>query len=67
MNFDIREQFTPRKRAYLLLNKYPLDYVKMTINGFIKQYRKMDEIYLLDYWNDVAIEVKEIITKKEDK
>jgi len=61
MKYTLNEQFTPIERAYLLLNKYPIDYVKFTINGLIYKTRKNNETEDCNYWNDVAIEIKKII------
>ena len=61
MAHNLYEQMEPRKRAFLILNKYPLDYVKEVINGLITQSRKRDEIHACNYWNEVAIEIKKII------
>lgn len=60
------EQFTPSERAYLLLNKYPLDYVKMVVNGIIKNADKNNEIVNLEYWNEVSIEIKNIINENRE-
>ena len=64
MKYNLYEQMQPRKRAFLILNKYPLDYVKESINGIISQSRKNNETEILNYWNEVAIEIKSIVNKK---
>jgi len=61
---NLYDQMIPRKRAYLILNKYPLDYVKETINGLITQSRKNHETHACNYWNEVAIEIKKILNEK---
>lgn len=61
MKFNLEEQFTANQRALLLLNKYPLDYIKEVINGLIMQSRKKNEIYICNYWNDVAKEIKKLL------
>jgi len=61
MKFNLEEQFTPNDRALLLLNKYPLPYVKEVVNGIITQSRKRNEAKICNYWNDVAKEIKRII------
>jgi hypothetical protein len=57
------EQFEPRERALLLLNKYPLDYLKEVVNGIITQSRKRHETDICNYWNEVAVEMKSILQK----
>ena len=54
----LSNQFTVSERAILLLNKYPIDYVKNVVNGLIQKTRKNNEIQDCNYWNDVAIEIK---------
>jgi hypothetical protein len=61
MKFNLYEQFLPQERALLLLNKYPLQYVKDIVNGIIYQSNKNHEIEINQYWNEVAIEIKKII------
>jgi hypothetical protein len=60
MKHQISEQFTPKQRALLLLNKYQLDYVKDIVNGMIYNSRKENETEICNYWNEVAIEIKKI-------
>ena len=57
----LSEQFTSSERALLLLNKYPLEYVKTVINGLIYKTRKNNETENCNYWNDVAKDIKRII------
>ena len=57
----LSEQFTSTERALLLLNKYPLEYVKTVINGLIYKTRKNNETEKCNYWNDVAKDIKRII------
>jgi hypothetical protein len=61
MAHNLEEQFSPRDRALLLLNKYPLDYIKEVVNGIIFQSRKRNEATVCNYWNEVAKEIKRII------
>jgi hypothetical protein len=64
MKHNLYEQMEPRKRAFLILNKYPLDYVKESVNGIITQSRKRNETHVCNYWNEVAVEIKEILKTK---
>ena len=57
----LSDQFTSTERALLLLNKYPLEYVKTVINGLIYKTRKNNETENCNYWNDVAKDIKRII------
>ncbi len=57
----LSDQFTSSERALLLLNKYPLEYVKTVINGLIYKTRKNNETENCNYWNDVAKDIKRII------
>jgi hypothetical protein len=61
MKFDLNDQFTSDLRAELLLSKYKLPYLKQVINGLITNARKRDEIKELNYWNEVALEIKKRI------
>ena len=65
MKFNLNEQFTPAERAMMLLNKHPLYYVKDIVNGMVYNSRKENETEICNYWNEVAIEIKTIINKKE--
>ena len=67
MKFNLYEQMKPRKRAYLILNKYPIEYVKQSINGLITQSRKRNEIHACNYWNEVAIEIKKILSNGSEE
>lgn len=57
------EQFEPRERALMLLNKYPLDYLKEVVNGNISKSRENHETAICNYWNEVAKEMKSILAK----
>lgn len=61
MKYNLYDQFMPRERALLLLNKYSIDDVKNYINGLIYKTRKNNETENCNYWNEVAIEIKNII------
>jgi hypothetical protein len=63
MKYNLYDQFSPVDRAILLLNKYPLDYLKEVINGIIFQSRKRNETEICNYWNEVAVEIKKRIQK----
>jgi hypothetical protein len=56
----LSNQFTVSERAILLLNKYPIDYVKNVVNGLIQKTRKNNETEDCNYWNEVAIKIKNI-------
>jgi hypothetical protein len=56
----LSNQFTASERALLLLNKYPIDYVKNVVNGLIYKTRKNNETEDCNYWNEVAIKIKNI-------
>lgn len=61
MKFDLYDQFTSDLRAELLLSKYSLPYIKEVINGMIRNAKKQNEIKELNYWNEVALEIKKRI------
>ena len=61
MKYDLYQQFKPEERAFILLNKYPLWYVKDSVNGIIYRTRKHNETEICNYWNEVAIQIKIII------
>ena len=61
MRFDLNEQFTSDLRADNLLSKYSLPYLKDVINGLIQNAKNKGEIKELNYWNEVAIEIKKRI------
>jgi len=63
MENRLEEQFTASERAYIILNKYPLHYVKEIVNGIIYQSRKRNETIICNYWNEVATEIKLILAK----
>ena len=60
MKHELNNQFTPNQRALLLLTKYQLEYVKDIVNGMIYNSRKENETEICNYWNEVAIEIKQI-------
>jgi hypothetical protein len=61
MKYNLNEQFLPKDRAILFLNKYSIDEVKNYINGLIYKSRKANETDICNYWNEVAIEIKKLI------
>ena len=61
MRFDLNEQFTSDLRADNLLNRYSIPYLKEVINGLIQNAKNKGEIKELNYWNEVAIEIKKRI------
>ena len=61
MRHNLEEQFTSVLRAELLLSKYKLPYLKEVINGLIQNAKNRGEIIELNYWNEVAIEIKKRI------
>jgi len=61
MKFDLEQQFSAEDRAIMLLNKYPLEYLKQIVNGIITQSRKRNETYICNYWNEVSLEIKKQI------
>lgn len=61
MKFDLNEQFTSDLRADNLLNRYSIPYLKEVINGLIQNAKNKGEIKELNYWNEVAIEIKKRI------
>ena len=61
MKFNLEEQFTSDLRAELLLSKYKLPYLKEVINGLITNAKNKGEIKELNYWNEVALEIKKRI------
>ena len=67
MKYDLYGQFSPVDRALLLLNKYPLDYLKQVINGKIEQSKKNNETEICNYWNEVSIEMKRLINQHLEK
>lgn len=67
MKYNLYDQFTATERALLLLNKYPLDYLKQVVNGNIESSRKSNETEILNYWNEVANEMKRLINQHLEK
>jgi hypothetical protein len=61
MKHNLEEQFTSVLRADLLLSKYSLPYLKEVINGLIQNAKNKGEIIELNYWNEVALEIKKRI------
>jgi predicted phosphatase len=63
MRYNLNEQFTSVLRADILLSKYSLPYLKEVINGLIQNAKNRGEIIELNYWNEVALEIKKRIIK----
>ncbi len=61
MRHNLEDQFTSVLRAELLLSKYKLPYLKEVINGLIQNAKNRGEIIELNYWNEVALEIKKRI------
>jgi predicted phosphatase len=61
MRHNLEEQFTSVLRADILLSKYSLPYLKEVINGLIQNAKNRGEIIELNYWNEVALEIKKRI------
>ena len=61
MKHNLEDQFTSVLRAELLLSKYSLPYLKEVINGLIQNAKNRGEIIELNYWNEVALEIKKRI------
>ena len=61
MRHNLNDQFTPVLRADLLLSKYSLPYLKEVINGLITNAKNRGQIIELNYWNEVALEIKKRI------
>ena len=61
MRHNLEDQFTSDLRAELLLSKYSLPYLKEVINGLIQNAKNRGEIKELNYWNEVALEIKKRI------
>lgn len=61
MRHNLNDQFTSVLRADLLLSKYSLPYLKEVINGLIQNAKNRGEIIELNYWNEVALEIKKRI------
>lgn len=61
MRHNLEDQFTSVLRAELLMSKYKLPYLKEVINGLITNAKNRGEIIELNYWNEVALEIKKRI------
>jgi predicted phosphatase len=61
MRHNLEDQFTSVLRAELLLSKYSLPYLKEVINGLIQNAKNRGDIIELNYWNEVALEIKKRI------
>ena len=61
MRHNLEDQFTSVLRADFLLSKYSVPYLKEVINGLIKNAKNKGEIIELNYWNEVALEIKKRI------
>ena len=61
MRHNLEDQFTSVLRADLLLSKYSVPYLKEVINGLIQNAKNRGEIIELNYWNEVALEIKKRI------
>jgi len=61
MKHNLEDQFTSVLRAELLLSKYKIPYLKEVINGLIQNAKSRGEIIELNYWNEVALEIKKRI------
>lgn len=61
MRHNLEDQFTSVLRAELLLSRYSLPYLKEVINGLIQNAKNREEIIELNYWNEVALEIKKKI------
>ena len=68
MRHNLEDQFTSDLRADNLMSKYSLSYLKEVINGLIQNAKNRGEIIELNYWNEVALEIKKRINspKKSD-
>ena len=61
MKHNLEDQFTSVLRADILLSKYSVPYLKEVINGLIQNAKNRGEIIELNYWNEVALEIKKQI------
>jgi RNase P/RNase MRP subunit p30 len=61
MKHNLNDQFTSDLRVDILLSKYSLPYLKEVINGLIRNAKNRGEIIELNYWNEVALEIKKRI------
>ena len=61
MKHNLNDQFTSDLRVDILMSKYSLPYLKEVINGLIKNAKNRGDIIELNYWNEVALEIKKRI------
>jgi hypothetical protein len=61
MRHNLNDQFTSDLRVDILMSKYSLPYLKEVINGLITNAKNRGEIIELNYWNEVALEIKKRI------
>jgi hypothetical protein len=61
MKHNLNDQFTSDLRVDILMSKYSLPYLKEVINGLIQNAKNRGEIIELNYWNEVALEIKKRI------
>jgi len=61
MRHNLDDQFTSDLRVDILLSKYSVPYLKEVINGLIRNAKNKGEIIELNYWNEVALEIKKRI------
>lgn len=61
MKYNLNDQFTSDLRAELLLSKYKIPYLREVINGLITNAKNKGQIIELNYWNEVALEIKKRI------
>jgi hypothetical protein len=61
MKHNLNDQFTSDLRVDILMSKYSLPYLKEVINGLIRNAKNRGDIIELNYWNEVALEIKKRI------
>jgi hypothetical protein len=61
MKHNLDDQFTSDLRVDILMSKYSLPYLKEVINGLITNAKNRGDIKELNYWNEVALEIKKRI------
>jgi hypothetical protein len=61
MKYNLEDQFTSDLRVDILMSKYSLPYLKEVINGLIRNAKNRGDIKELNYWNEVALEIKKRI------
>jgi hypothetical protein len=61
MKHNLNDQFTSDLRVDILMSKYSLPYLKEVINGLITNAKNRGDIIELNYWNEVALEIKKRI------